>query len=45
VTQLGNKLGVNSPNMILQPFESCTVEVSVECITEETIHEEIEIMV
>jgi len=45
VTRLGNKLTVSKPHMILEPNQSCTVDVTVDCITEETMHEEIEIMV
>jgi len=45
VTRLGNKITVSKPHMVLEPHESCTVDVTVDCITEETMHEEIEIMV
>jgi len=45
VTRLGNRITVDKPHLILQPHESCAVDVTVECITEETMHEEIEVMV
>lgn len=31
--------------MILQPLQQCTVQVTVDCITEETVKEELEVMV
>lgn len=45
VTRCGNKISVDQPHRVLQPHETCTVEVTVDCITEETMHEEIEVLV
>ncbi len=45
VTSKGNKISVDNFLKTLQPFEKCIVDFTVDCITEETIYEEIEIMV
>lgn len=45
VTGRGNQIRVDQPHLTLEPFQKCQVEVTVDCITEETMHEEIEIMV
>lgn len=45
VTSKGNKINVDTPNMVLEPHQECTVTVTLDCITVETVHEEIEILV
>jgi len=31
--------------MTLEPHQKCSIDITVDCLTEETVHEEIEIMV
>lgn len=45
VTSKGNKIGFDTFYQTLQPFSKCTVELTVDCITEETVIEEIEVMI
>lgn len=45
VTGRGNKISVDTPTMVLQPLQSCSVQVTVNNITEETVREELEVMV
>lgn len=45
VTSKGNKISVDNYYMTLKPYEKCLVNLTVDCITEETVYEEIEIMV
>lgn len=45
ITKSGNNLEFDTCFRRLKPFEECTIRVSVNCITEETINEYIEVMV
>ena len=45
ISKNGNNLDFDIFARKLKPFENCTVRLSVNCITEETINEYLEIMV
>ena len=45
VTNKGNKILCDISHMTLEPHQKCSIDITVDCITEETVHEEIEIMV